>query len=169
MNDLLPHVSATFHTNDKRGVGGFSMGGYGALHLAFKFPEQFGGVSPIGPAVLRSLAEEPRERVWDTLQGDQKYYNLNPPINLLKEKSQAIQSAPLHIRLLVGSDDIILVEAVKSLADSLQRCGILYSNICVPHIGHDYVAVMEATQPETYTFWDECLRPYTAKEAVISV
>lgn len=145
------------------------MGGYGALHLAFKFPEQFGGVSAIGPAVLRSLAEEPRERVWDTLQGDQKYYSLNSPINLLKEKSQAIQSAPLHIRLLVGSDDTRLVEAVKSLADSVQRWGILYSNICVPHIGHDYVAVMEATQPETYTFWDECLRPYTAKEAAISV
>ncbi|KAI8304943.1 hypothetical protein K4K61_005753 [Colletotrichum sp. SAR11_59] len=159
MNDLLPHVDATFRTNGKRGVEGFSMGGYGALHLAFKFPEQFEGVSAIGPAVLRSLAEEPRERVWDTFQGDQRYYDLNHPINLLEEKSQAIHFAPLHIRLLVGSDDTRLVEAVKSLADSLQRCGILHRNIGVPNIGHDYVAVMEATQPGIYTFWDECLKP----------
>ncbi|KAF0315497.1 esterase [Colletotrichum asianum] len=169
MNDLLPHVDATFRTNGKRGVEGFSMGGYGALHLAFKFPEQFEGVSAIGPAVLRSLAEEPRERVWDTFQGDQRYYDLNHPINLLEEKFQAIHFAPLHIRLLVGSDDTRLVEAVKSLADSLQRCGILHRNIGVPNIGHDYVAVMEATQPGMYTFWDECLKPQTAEEAVISV
>ncbi len=38
-----------------RGIGGFSMGGYGALRLAFKFPELFGSVSAHSAALYETL------------------------------------------------------------------------------------------------------------------
>jgi S-formylglutathione hydrolase FrmB len=38
-----------------RGIGGFSMGGYGALRLAFKYPELFGSVSAHSAALMESL------------------------------------------------------------------------------------------------------------------
>jgi enterochelin esterase-like enzyme len=42
IKDLIPHIDATYRTiasREGRAVDGFSMGGFGAAHLAFKFPE----------------------------------------------------------------------------------------------------------------------------------
>jgi hypothetical protein len=41
IKDLIPHIDGTYKTISKRearGVEGMSMGGYGALHLGFKYP-----------------------------------------------------------------------------------------------------------------------------------
>ena len=45
VKELTPHVDATYRTiarREDRAVEGFSMGGYGAAHLGFKYPEVFG-------------------------------------------------------------------------------------------------------------------------------
>jgi endo-1,4-beta-xylanase len=42
IKDLIPHIDATYRTiarRDGRIVEGFSMGGFGAAHLGFKYPE----------------------------------------------------------------------------------------------------------------------------------
>ena len=42
IKDLIPHVDATYRTLAKREgrvIEGYSMGGYGAAHLGFKYPE----------------------------------------------------------------------------------------------------------------------------------
>ena len=44
VRDLVDHIDANYRTTahrDTRGITGFSMGGYGALHLALKYPEVF--------------------------------------------------------------------------------------------------------------------------------
>lgn len=41
LNELLPAVDERFHTSGVRGVAGNSMGGYGAIKLAFRRPELF--------------------------------------------------------------------------------------------------------------------------------
>ena len=41
IKDLIPHIDATFRTiasREGRGIDGMSMGGYGSLHLGFKYP-----------------------------------------------------------------------------------------------------------------------------------
>ncbi|MFC1596366.1 alpha/beta hydrolase [Planctomycetota bacterium] len=48
INDLIPHVDATYRTvasREGRAVEGFSMGGFGAAHMGFKYPDLFGVVS----------------------------------------------------------------------------------------------------------------------------
>ena len=55
MKDLIPHVDATYRTvasREGRAVEGFSMGGFGAAHFGFKYPEVFGVVSIEAPALL---------------------------------------------------------------------------------------------------------------------
>jgi endo-1,4-beta-xylanase len=50
VRDLIPHIDARYRTiaeREARAVEGFSMGGFGAAHLGFKFPEIFGSVSVI--------------------------------------------------------------------------------------------------------------------------
>ena len=57
IKELLPWVDATFATTGQasgRAVSGFSMGGFGALKYAAKYPELFASVSShSGPADLR--------------------------------------------------------------------------------------------------------------------
>jgi endo-1,4-beta-xylanase len=56
VQDLIPHIDATFRTlatREGRAIEGHSMGGYGAAYLGFKYPDTFGVVSILAGA-LRS-------------------------------------------------------------------------------------------------------------------
>ncbi|MCL5270156.1 MAG: esterase family protein [bacterium] len=45
VEDLMPHVSRMFHVRPgPSAVGGQSMGGFGSLHLALKYPDRFASV-----------------------------------------------------------------------------------------------------------------------------
>ena len=46
-SDLVEHIDANYRTiahRNSRGITGYSMGGFGAMHLALKYPETFGAV-----------------------------------------------------------------------------------------------------------------------------
>ena len=61
LSELLPYIETHFHVvrdRKTRGVTGLSMGGYGALRLAFAHPELFASVSVQSPALI---TESPRE------------------------------------------------------------------------------------------------------------
>jgi endo-1,4-beta-xylanase len=54
VNDLIPHIDATLRTiprREARGVEGYSMGGFGAARLGFKYPELFGSISILSGAL----------------------------------------------------------------------------------------------------------------------
>lgn len=54
LNDLMPHVEKTYRTitlRDGRVIGGLSMGGYGALRFALKYPEKFQAAALLSPAI----------------------------------------------------------------------------------------------------------------------
>lgn len=53
-NDMIPHVEKTYRTlttRDGRLIGGLSMGGYGALRYALKYPEKFEAAALLSPAI----------------------------------------------------------------------------------------------------------------------
>ncbi len=56
VQDLVPEVDRSFRLipeREGRGIGGDSMGGYGALRFILKYPEQFGVARPDEPGHLR--------------------------------------------------------------------------------------------------------------------
>ncbi len=62
VRDLVTHVDGAFRTiSHRRGrmIAGLSMGGYGAIHLAFKFPELFGAAASLSGVLTR---EEPERK-----------------------------------------------------------------------------------------------------------
>ena len=82
VKDLIPHVDATYRTlarHESRAIEGMSMGGYGALHLGMKYPDFFGTISSVAPAILQDLKDEPRERTFDTFGEDEAYYDARAP------------------------------------------------------------------------------------------
>ncbi|MFI4942745.1 MAG: hypothetical protein ACHP85_05735 [Burkholderiales bacterium] len=44
-----------------------------------KYPERFGTISSVAPAILKDLKDEPRERTFDTFGEDEAYYDANGP------------------------------------------------------------------------------------------
>ena len=61
LEDLIPHVEKTFRTakgRDQRVLLGISMGGYGALKIAFKNPKLFGIVATHSAAILPEKVED---------------------------------------------------------------------------------------------------------------
>lgn len=61
IKDLIPTIDRTFRTiatRAGRAIDGHSMGGTGALRLGFKYPELFGTVSAISPAMVAGREAE---------------------------------------------------------------------------------------------------------------
>src|SRR5204862_7891593 len=102
IKDLIPHVDATYRTlaaRETRAVEGFSMGGFGAAHFGFKYPELFGVVSITAPAMLGPELKQPRPvQAWSRLfpspaamGGDIEYFKANDRFALAVKNAAAIR------------------------------------------------------------------------------
>ena len=60
VREFIPFIDRTYRTSParhSRGIAGISMGGYGALHIAFRHPELFASVSANSAALLDKLPD----------------------------------------------------------------------------------------------------------------
>jgi enterochelin esterase-like enzyme len=96
--DLVRHVDATFRTDarrERRGIGGLSMGGHGALQLAYNHPDVFSVAGAHSPTI-RPYETSPE------FFGDPKWFAQYDPVSLAK-------SSPGAMKVLtwidVGSED----------------------------------------------------------------
>ena len=74
VTELLDAVRSEFHVTDERkrvAVTGASMGGMGCLRLAFKYPELFGTVAALEPAIEASLRYDALQPVDTFYRADQ--------------------------------------------------------------------------------------------------
>ncbi len=91
--EFLPAMEKKYRigtTRSQRGIMGISMGGFGALHYAFKYPEKFAVVSANMPALIehlpRELSQQWQQELMGTIFG-------NPPDMAFYEKNSAFQLA----------------------------------------------------------------------------
>jgi S-formylglutathione hydrolase FrmB len=98
LREFLPAIEARYRIRsgrEFRGVAGISMGGYGALRLAFRHPELFGSVSTISAAVVEklpdvavssSLVSGPLRLLGDVFGSplDRAFYDANNPLTLAR-------------------------------------------------------------------------------------
>lgn len=155
VRDLVSHADSTYRTinaPEARWIEGFSMGGYGALRLGFKFPGLFGAVSAIGPSIFPRLEDEPRERTFDTFGDDQACYDDNAPWTLARANAEALRG--VRVRILSGSRDGRLAGCIRDLSALLTELGVVHERIDVDGAGHDYEAVLEGIGDKSYGFWD---------------
>ncbi|MGA8145561.1 MAG: alpha/beta hydrolase family protein [Candidatus Acidiferrales bacterium] len=115
LREFLPATEGRYRTEagrGKRGVAGFSMGGYGALRLAFLHPEVFGSVSVHSAALMEKLpnvsvggsALSPRMRLLGDVFGsppDRVFWDRNNPLTLARTG----QIAGLKIYFDCGAED----------------------------------------------------------------
>lgn len=119
MQDLRDEIETNFRALRTRGgrlIGGFSMGGYGALRLVLKHPEQFAAAALLSPAIYDpvppkdSSARQPGvfgapfdERVWRSLNYPALW------------SAYLAKKTPVPMYINSGDDDVfsIEVEAVR--------------------------------------------------------
>jgi S-formylglutathione hydrolase len=122
MQELLPHLRSTFKVSKdarKLTLIGHSMGGLGGLRLAFKYPEQFGGVAALESAIEPAFdygAINVRNNFFRPLALMESYFGkpidktfwaANNPANLAVTNAARIKASGLQIYLDVGDRDIL--------------------------------------------------------------
>ena len=98
-NELMPKVEANFNCNGKRGISGLSMGGYGTLYHALKYPSKFlyaYAMSPAADASMAQMVSGPEGLPGITVEtGEQdqttKLASIRPFVNAMKNKGVEIE------------------------------------------------------------------------------
>ena len=67
IKDVIPYIESTFHGNGHRAIAGLSMGGYGAMYYAAKYPSMFKAAGSFSGAVDIRLAEPVTGVAFDVL------------------------------------------------------------------------------------------------------
>jgi endo-1,4-beta-xylanase len=113
VKDLIPHIDATYRTiatRVGRALDGFSMGGFGAAHLGFKYPEVFGVISIQAPPLLGpDLTQQLPRRAWSKLfatamGGDLAYFRENDPFALAAKNADQLRDRSF-IRIICHIED----------------------------------------------------------------
>jgi len=156
VEDLVPHVDATYRTiprRQARAVAGMSMGGYGTFRLGFKYPELFGVMSSFAAALhTEATLAENRAAVYDAVYGgDADYARRNTPWTLAEENADAVRGRTV-IRQIIGTADGLL-EWNRAFHRLLEQRGVEHDYIEVPDVAHDYDGLSATIGDATFAFY----------------
>jgi len=138
VNDLRKHVENSYRTIDSsnsRYIAGLSMGGYGALHLAFKYPYLFKAAASLSGAFMPELPQN----ILDILEGtfgepaNHKKYQQENPFHLATTDS----SRQMPVYITCGDDDKGLFHYSIAMYDTLQKKGYT-SELRITDGGHSW-------------------------------
>jgi len=98
IKDVIPYIESTFHGNGNRAIAGLSMGGYGTMYYAAKYPSLFKAAASFSGAVDIRLADPvtglafvlihnyegtPSDKVWGNPITDDANWRAHNPTDLV--------------------------------------------------------------------------------------
>lgn len=128
IKDLIPYIDKTYRTiatREGRAIEGHSMGGFGSLHLGFKYTDLFGSVAAFAPALVAEdqMTSGPMLEMLNASFGG-KVANFNAAGGWTEvEKNVDKIRGRTYIRLICGDKDTLL-ERAKWMSDILTRLNI---------------------------------------------
>ena len=155
MKELIPHIDGKFRTVTNasgRSLHGYSMGGFGALKLGFKYPESFSSVVAYGA----TLADAPNfkkhlGKVYTQMfGGDPKQFAENDP-SVLAEKNAEKLRTKTDVYIVVGSKDEFLAQN-RALRNKLKQLNIPVTYEEVPGAGHKKEDLFESVSVRGFQF-----------------
>jgi enterochelin esterase family protein len=111
IREFVPYVERTYRVRTERasrGITGFSMGGYGALRMAFAYPELFGSASAHSGALMRAAPQGVSAGASSgnlaavllaTVFGnpiERKFWDLNSPFVLARKNAAALMKMKIY-------------------------------------------------------------------------
>lgn len=164
IQDLLPDVDERYRILvGKRILEGFSMGGYGASRLGFKFPDLFVAVSNFagGPMHLDFTTRGPvslgqRIQIFNEIYGgNQSYFEAQNPIRLSERNTAKLRTKPAY-RMVVGSNDS-MVPFNREFHFQLQDLAIPHQWKIIPGIGDETLPLLRGMKDEYGAFIRDAL------------
>jgi len=140
IKDLIPHVDATYRTLAKREgriIEGYSMGGYGAGHLGFKYPELFGTVViDAGALIDFDLSNVPKAGPMSGVFGSDNARRVaEHPMTLARQNADKLRGKT-RIRIGCGARDGLLPRN-QALHELLAQLNIQHEYEVVPDVAHE--------------------------------
>ena len=137
VKELVPHIDRKYRSvasREGRSLHGYSMGGFGALKLAFKYPELFGSAVAFAPtladvAELKKHAGKVYAQMFDS---NAERFAENDPFVLAERNAPKIRGQ-VAISIIVGAKD-----------DFLARNRALHQKLEQLHIAHTYEEIRGA-------------------------
>ncbi len=165
IKELIPQVDATFRTlarREGRIVEGFSMGGYGAAHLGFKYPEIFGTVVINAGALLDpNPTNIPKDGPMFAVFGEDAARRVaEHPLTLARQNADKLRGQT-RIRIGCGSLDGLLPRN-QELHDLLTELHLDHDYEIVPEVAHDSPLYYRKLGPKVFAFHAKSL-PDTTK------
>jgi enterochelin esterase-like enzyme len=172
VHDLIPAVDATFRTlSGRKGriVEGFSMGGYGAGRLGFKFHDRFAAISMLaaGPLQLdlldapegaNNITPEQRLMIYENVYGsDPDYFLAQSPWTLATQNAPSLIARGTPIRQIIGTADFTFPDNLD-FHNHLLQIGVPHQFVSPPGIGHDTLALLTALGEDNWTFYRDVFR-----------
>jgi len=153
LREFMPSIEGRYRiaaARTTRGIAGFSMGGYGALRLAFAHPELFGSVSVHSAALMEKLpnisvanaAQNPRMRVLGNVFGsppDRAFWDRNNPLTL----ARTAKILNLKIYFDCGSEDGYGFNAGAEVLDKILSSRHIAHEFHIYPGGHDWAYFAE--------------------------
>lgn len=165
IKDLIPYIEKTYRamaTNAGRAIQGISMGGWGALLLAFKHPEMFSSVTTHSAALLAELPQptgtDRRSQFVSRLVGnifgeppDEAFFRTVNPLFIADSNAAAIKKSGLKIYFDCGEQDRYgFQQPNKAFDEQLTKAGIPHEFHLFPgNHGWEY---MISVADHSYTF-----------------
>ncbi|MFO0426777.1 MAG: alpha/beta hydrolase-fold protein [Planctomyces sp.] len=174
VSELVPHIDAAYPTiagREGRLLDGYSMGGYGAARLGFRYHDLFRSVSIMGAGPLQAeLIQAPRagrKRAAELLDkvygGDQEYFKSVSPRRLAEQNSQAI-SRSSHIRMVCGDQDETFAINL-AFHEHLSRLSIPHTWTVLKGIDHNPMRTLKALGDSNWTFYREAFEQTGAAQS----
>ena len=172
VNELIPHVDEMYHTiaqREARAVEGFSMGGFGAAHLGFKYPELFGAVSIMSGSLhdADSMAQIGQDIFQDVFSENREYFQANSPWTLAEKNADAIRGE-IAVRIIVGSEDDIF-QRNKAYHEFLSHLEIPHQFDVIEGVGHNANMLYEKLGDMAFSFYSKIFAPilgYSASDGI---
>lgn len=144
--ELLPHIEASYRVHTERAgraIGGYSMGGYGALRYALAYPELFSAALVLSPAVYTPLppADSSTREFGafgrgETLFVDEIYEQLNYPALV---DGFVASSLTLRLFIAVGDDEYKNPDPADALHDIDLEAHLVFNRLVrVPNISAEF-------------------------------
>ncbi len=175
LQDFMPGIEKRYRAQTQRksrGIAGISMGGYGALHIAFRHPQLFGAVGAHSAALIEKIPDISardslqlgRLRVLGDAFGspfDPTFWNQNDPVTIARTGNLA----GLKIYFDCGSEDEYGFDAGAEALDKLLKSRHILHEFHLYPGGHNWIYFAEHL-PALLEFHSGVFDPTRAKQSL---
>ena len=181
IKNLVPYIDAHYRTitnSSGRGLEGWSMGGFGAIRLAFKYPELFGFTSSIAGALIEFQDEHNPQYLVNTFgpaigAGSERsidYFNTVHPKYYARKNAELIKNN-VKIRLIVGDQDWLYNNngklITKIFSHYLDSLGIKHEYTVLKNVGHMVpTEFANGTREYPIQLWVDAFKPLFITSAI---